>query len=133
MTQQLSFKFLGQTGSQPSRELDTFPAPSTSIAIKMTSDEVTALCPITGQPDQYIVEVDYEPKDLCIESKSLKLYFHSFRNDGIFCEAFATQIVKDVVDAIHPKCVTVTVFQKARGGISIRATDDYYELLKSAQ
>jgi len=67
------------------------------------------------------VRIEYEPRDLCIESKSLKLYLWSFREEGVFCEAFAARIAKDVFDAIKPKSVIVTVTQKPRGGITISA------------
>src|SRR4051812_39257662 len=64
--------------------LDTFPAPPAVTVVRMVSDEVTALCPITGQPDWYEVAITYRPDQSCIESKSLKLYFQTFRNEGIF-------------------------------------------------
>jgi 7-cyano-7-deazaguanine reductase len=87
----------------------------------MSSDEVTALCPVTGHPDQYTVEILYEPKDLALESKSLKLYFQSFRNEGIYCESFAARIAHDVQEALQAELVRVWVTQKPRGGISITA------------
>jgi len=59
--------------------------------VDLTSDELVAVCPITGQPDLYVVSIEYTPKDLCLESKSLKLYLNSFRNEGVFCEALRRQ------------------------------------------
>ena len=50
----------------------------------MTSDELTAVCPITAQPDFYVARIVYRPKALCLESKSLKLYLARFRNEGAF-------------------------------------------------
>ncbi len=102
--------------------LDTFPAPSGVTTVRMVSDEVTALCPVTGQPDWYEVAITYRPDQSCIESKSLKLYFQTFRDRGIFCEAFAAQIARDVMDACAPRWVRTTIVQKARGGISITAS-----------
>ena len=72
----------------------------------------------------YVATIEYEPDQLCLESKSLKLYLASFRNEGVFCEALAVQIRDDVAQALalEPERVTVTLVQKARGGITITAT-----------
>jgi 7-cyano-7-deazaguanine reductase len=89
----------------------------------MTSDELTAVCPVTGQPDLYEVSIDYAPRDRCLESKSLKLYLMSFRNEGAFCEALAVRIRDDVAAALElpADAVRVALEQKARGGITITA------------
>jgi 7-cyano-7-deazaguanine reductase len=102
--------------------LETFARPENVREVRCTSDEVTALCPVTEQPDWYTVEICYEPKARCIESKSLKLYLHSFRNRGLFCEALASEILAEVVKALEPFRCEVSVEQKSRGGISIVAT-----------
>jgi 7-cyano-7-deazaguanine reductase len=86
-----------------------------------TSDEVTALCPVTGQPDFYRVEIDYTPLERCIESKSLKLYLQSFREEGTFGEALAVRIADDLFKALEPARVVVAVIQKPRGGIGIES------------
>ena len=57
----------------------------------MTSDELTATCPITAQPDLYVATIEYEPQALCLESKSLKIYLSRFRTEGAFCEALTVQ------------------------------------------
>jgi 7-cyano-7-deazaguanine reductase len=90
----------------------------------MTSDELTAVCPITSQPDLYVATIEYWPQTLCLESKSLKLYLSGFRNEGAFCEALAVRIRDDVAEALQlpPDKVQVTLEQKARGGITITAT-----------
>lgn len=116
---QYEFKSLGKNTRAPSRELETFPTPPSVTKVVLESDEVTSLCPVTGQPDWETVRIEFEPADLCIESKSLKLYLWSFREEGVFCEALAAQIAKDVFDAIRPKSVTVSITQKPRGGITI--------------
>jgi len=118
---QYEFKSLGKTTRAPSRELETFPTPASVTKVVLESDEVTSLCPVTGQPDWETVRIEFEPGDLCIESKSLKLYLWSFREEGVFCEALAAKIAQDVFDAIKPKSVTVTITQKPRGGITISA------------
>lgn len=104
---------------------DTFPTPAGCKRVICVSDEVTANCPVTGQPDWYIVEIDYEPFKRCIESKTLKLYLHSFRNAGHFCEAFASLIASDIKEATAARRVTVTVRQKPRGGVAIHATSQF--------
>jgi 7-cyano-7-deazaguanine reductase len=117
------FVALGHAGSEHYAGLETFPNPGVS-RVEMTSDELVAVCPITGQPDMYVVAIDYMPDSLCLESKSLKLYLMQYRNQGHFCEALAVKIRDDVVDAlrINSADVRVTLKQKARGGITITAT-----------
>ena len=114
-------KHLGE-GTLPVDALDPIPAPAGCDRVVMTSDEVTALCPVTGQPDWYTVSIDYLPAKLCIESKSLKLYLWRFRERGVFCEQLAVDIRDEVVRAVKPREVQVKVVQKARGGIVIEAT-----------
>jgi 7-cyano-7-deazaguanine reductase len=117
------FVALGHAGSDAYAGLETFPNPGVS-RVEMTSDELTAVCPITGQPDFYTATIEYEPQGLCIESKSLKLYLARFRNDGAFCEALAVKIRDDVAETlgIPADKARVTLTQKARGGITIVAT-----------
>jgi 7-cyano-7-deazaguanine reductase len=89
----------------------------------MTSDELTAVCPVTGQPDLYVATIEFWPQALCLESKSLKLYLATYRNEGVFCEALAVRIRDDVAAALELSAedVSVTLTQKARGGITITA------------
>ncbi len=117
------FVALGHPGSEQYVGLETFPNPGVSH-VEMTSDELTALCPVTGQPDMYLATIEFWPQALCIESKSLKLYLSGFRNEGHFCEALAVKIREDVAEAVElpPDKVRVTLEQKARGGITITAT-----------
>jgi 7-cyano-7-deazaguanine reductase len=116
------FVALGHPGSDHYAGLETFPNPGVS-RVEMVSDELAAVCPITGQPDLYVATIDYTPAGLCIESKSLKLYLMTFRNEGHFCEALAVRIRADVAEALEvdPSAVRVTLKQKARGGITITA------------
>jgi 7-cyano-7-deazaguanine reductase len=117
------FVALGHAGSEHYSGLETFANPGVSH-VELTSDELTAVCPITGQPDLYVASIEYEPGALCIESKSLKLYLATFRNEGAFCEALAVRIRDDIAVALElePDRVQVTLEQKARGGITITAT-----------
>jgi 7-cyano-7-deazaguanine reductase len=117
------FVALGHAGSDAYAGLETFRNPGVEV-VEMTSDELTAICPITSQPDMYTATIEYRPAGLCIESKSLKLYLARFRNEGHFCEALAVKIRDDVAEAaeLSPERVRVTLRQKARGGLTIIAT-----------
>jgi 7-cyano-7-deazaguanine reductase len=117
------FVALGHPGSDHYAGLETFANPGVSH-VEMTSDELTAICPVTGQPDLYVATIEFWPQALCLESKSLKLYLSAFRNEGHFCEALAVKIRDDVAEVLElpPDKVRVTLKQKARGGITITAT-----------
>jgi 7-cyano-7-deazaguanine reductase len=119
---QLDFDALGRSVREPRRKLEVFPKPAGIDKVVMDSDEVTSLCPVTGQPDWETVVIEYTPNRYCIESKSLKLYLWSYREEGVFCEALASQIAQDVYSACKPFWCKVTVIQKPRGGIRITAT-----------
>jgi len=107
-------------GSNEFAGLETFASPDVH-SVTMTSDEVTALCPVTGQPDWYTVEITYEPHRLCLESKSLKLYLNTFRQRGEFVESLAAILVNEIGDAVQPHQIDVVIRQKPRGGIGIVA------------
>jgi 7-cyano-7-deazaguanine reductase len=100
--------------------LDVFELSESVQSVTYTSDEVTSICPVTGQPDQYTVEIDLYDSVVGVESKSLKLFLQSFRNEGQFCEAFASTIAHEV-HAATLGGARVLVTQKPRGGITIRA------------
>ena len=122
-TRQTEFVALGHAGSDHYAGLETFPNPGVK-RVELASDELTAVCPITGQPDFYRAQIEFEPEALCLESKSLKLYLAAFRNDGCFAEALAVRIRDDVAAALelpHER-VSVALQQKARGGITIVAS-----------
>lgn len=115
------FKALGHKVTSPERRLEVFPTPDHVRKVVLEGDEFTSLCPVTGQPDFQTVRIEFEPGPVCIESKSLKLYLWTFREEGHFCEALSALIAKDVYEAARPKWVKVTVTQRPRGGISIQA------------
>jgi len=123
MAETNEFVALGHAGSENYAGLETFANPGVS-SVEMTSDELTAVCPITGQPDLYLASIEYEPEQLCLESKSLKIYLSGFRNEGAFCEALAVRIRDDVAETLElpREKVHVTLEQKARGGITITAS-----------
>ena len=117
------FVALGHAGSDAYAGLEVFPNPGVG-RVELVSDELTAVCPITGQPDFYTATIEYTPGSLCLESKSLKLYLARFRDQGAFCEALAVQIRDEVAAALEldRTAVHVTLRQKARGGITITAS-----------
>jgi 7-cyano-7-deazaguanine reductase len=92
--------------AEPRKILESFanPKPSRDYEVKFVFPEFTSMCPVTGQPDFATITVTYVPDELCVEMKSLKLYFFSFRNKGIFYEAVTNQILDDFVKACRPRC-----------------------------
>jgi len=122
-TRSKEFVALGHAGSEHYAGLESFENPGVSHVV-MRSDELVAVCPVTGQPDLYVASIEFWPQGLCLESKSLKLYLSGFRNEGAFCEALAVRIRDDVAEVLEVPAdkVRVTLEQKARGGISITAT-----------
>jgi 7-cyano-7-deazaguanine reductase len=116
------FVALGHPGSDHYAGLESFANPGVA-SVELVSDELTALCPITGQPDLYRLTIGYRPDAHCLESKSLKLYLSRFRNEGAFCEALAVRIRDEVAAALELETdrVSVVLEQKARGGITISA------------
>jgi 7-cyano-7-deazaguanine reductase len=113
---------LGHPGNDRYAGLEPIPNPGVSH-VEMRSDELTAVCPVTGQPDLYTVAIEFRPQAHCLESKSLKLYLNGFRDQGVFCEALAVTVRDDVAAALglgHDD-VHVTLVQKPRGGITITA------------
>jgi 7-cyano-7-deazaguanine reductase len=88
--------------------------------VEFTTNELTATCPITGQPDFYELRFSYRPKESLIESKSLKLYLWGFRDRGIFAEDLAATLLEDLVAACDPAEMTVDLTQQVRGGLQIR-------------
>lgn len=98
--------------------LETFATPSTTpFLIEHVNEEFTSVCPVTGHPDFGTIVLRYEPKDLCVELKSLKLYHQSFRNEGIFYEAVTNKMRDDLADCMHPNWLQIVTDWKGRGGI----------------
>ncbi len=103
----------------PGRDLETFPNPKMQrdYVIDFDCPEFTCVCPLTGQPDFARMRVEYTPHERCLEMKSLKLYFWSFRDEGHFHEAVTNQILDDLVAACTPRWMRVTGHFNVRGGI----------------
>jgi len=117
----MEFSKLGKPARGPSKDLDTFPKPEGVNLVRFSSSELTSLCPVTGQPDFSTVVIEYEPDALCIESKSLKLYLWSFRDENHFAESLASIIAHDVAEVIRPVWVKVEIRQAIRGGLQLTA------------
>ena len=107
--------------AEPSRKLETFPNhnPERRYTVTLTSDEFTCICPATHQPDFATITVKYIPDQRIVETKSLKLYYWSYRNEGVFQEHVVNTICDDLAAALEPHWLEVTGAFKARGGISI--------------
>lgn len=95
------------------------------MTVNLSSDEFTSLCPVTAQPDFGEILIEYQPRKLLVESKSLKLYLFSFRNVGIFQEEIVNRILRDLQKLLSPSFIKVTGRFKSRGGISITPTAEY--------
>ena len=93
--------------------------------VKFNCPEFTTLCPITGQPDFGTIYISYIPDEKMVESKSLKLYLFSFRNNGDFHEDVVNIIMKDLIKLMNPKYIEVWGKFLPRGGISIDPYTNY--------
>ncbi len=113
------FHYLGHKSSAPTKDLDVFPAPANVNLVKFESDELTSFCPVTHQPDFNRVIIEFCPEKLCVESKSLKLYLWSFRDEAKFAEALAGEIADDIFNALQPIWCKVTLIQGIRGGMQL--------------
>lgn len=102
---------------------EVFPTPSDApFVIEHIAEEFTSVCPVTGHPDFGVITLRYQPRankdgGVCIELKSLKLYYHSFRNEGIYFEAVTNTIRDDLVKATDPVWLQIETNWKGRGGI----------------
>jgi 7-cyano-7-deazaguanine reductase len=112
---------LGNTVNQPSKKLETFPNLHVGRRywVNLVCPEFTAVCPMTGQPDFATITIRYIPNERVVESKSLKLYLWSYRNEGIFHEHVTNQIMDDLIAVLDPLEIHVTGDFSVRGGISI--------------
>src|SRR5688500_1426429 len=90
------------------------PRPERDYEIQFVFPEFTSVCPVTGQPDFATITVRYVPDRLCVEMKSLKLYFFAYRNKRNFYEAVVMTILDDLVEGSKPRRVTVVVDFAAR-------------------
>ncbi len=125
-----SLDLLGQNAPIPSSpeeaKIETVPNPhpDTPYLVRFTCPEFTSLCPMTGQPDFAHLVIDYVPDKKLVESKSLKLYFFSFRNHGAFHEDCTVEIGKRLIKELAPLWVRIGGYWFPRGGMPI---DVFYQ------
>jgi 7-cyano-7-deazaguanine reductase len=107
--------------------LEAFPNhhPERDYVVTMLTEEFTCVCPLTGQPDFAKLKIQYIPDKLVLESKSLKLYLHSFRNEGTFHEHVINCVLDDIVGALAPRWCKITADFAVRGGIGICVDAEY--------
>lgn len=120
-----------QRGVQPAL-LERFSCPtgpngqaSKNLVIDIVVAEFTSLCPLTGQPDFATIRIKYRPSSWCVESKSLKLYMGSYRNQGEFHESCVQRMLRDLVKLLDPKYMRITGEFTPRGGIPFWPTAEY--------
>ena len=113
--------------AKPSRKLEIFSNrhPGRDYAVTLTTDEFTCICPMTGQPDFAKIKIEYIPDQKIVESKSLKFYLWSFRNEGAFHEHVTNIILDDLVAALKPRWCKVSAQFAVRGGIGITVDAEY--------
>ena len=118
---------LGGGVTQPVRKLETFPNQHLGrrYTVTLTCPEFTCICPVTGQPDFATITIRYIPDQRILESKSLKLYLWSYRQEGTFHEHVTNQILDDLVEALDPLYCHVIGAFNVRGGISITVDAEY--------
>lgn len=117
----------GSRGPIGAGELDTVPwnHPGSDAVVEFSTDELTAFCPVTGQPDFYALRLSYRPAERLLESKALKLYLWGFRDKGAFAEELAAAMLDDLAAACEPREMTVDLTQKVRGGLELRTVVRY--------
>jgi len=113
--------------TKPTKDLETFdnPNPDRDYIIEIETPEFTCLCPKTGQPDFAHMYIEYVPDQKCVELKSLKLYFWSYRNEGAFHEAVTNQILNDLVAATKPRFMCLRAKFYVRGGVYTTVQAEY--------
>jgi 7-cyano-7-deazaguanine reductase len=94
-------------------------------SLHIVAPEFTCLCPITGQPDFATIVIDYVPRKLCVESKSLKIYLGRFRQFREFHEACVNRIANDLINLLDPQTLTVQGQFTPRGGIPLWPKAEY--------
>jgi 7-cyano-7-deazaguanine reductase len=103
--------------SNPALEAFPNPEPHRRYDIEFVCPEWTALCPRSGFPDFGTITIRYQPKQSCIELKSLKLYINSYRNQRIFHEGAVNKILTDLVEVTQPWTMEIVGDFNVRGNI----------------
>lgn len=120
---------IGIPSSPDKARLETFPSPTKQpYRIRFETADFTSLCPVTGQADFAQITIEYVPRTRCVESKSLKFYLASYRNERAFNEAVTNRILDDFVRACSPREASVTAEFSARGGIALTVRAEFPRL-----
>ncbi|MFA6469013.1 MAG: preQ(1) synthase [Bacteroidota bacterium] len=121
-----SLSLLGKDAS-PQKKLEVFSNHHTNrdYTVTLTTEEFTTLGPVNRQPDFATLQIEYVPDKLIIESKSLKLYLQSFRDEESFYEHVVNVILDDLVAALKPRRCKVTAAYAVRGGIAMTVETEY--------
>ena len=98
--------------------LETWPNQFAGYVITTEMPEYTSVCPKTGLPDFGKLTIEYAPRKLCVELKSLKMYLLAYRNLGIFYENAVNRILRDIVAATKPEWCRVRGEFTPRGGLT---------------
>lgn len=106
-------------------EIECWPNQFSGYLISIEVPEFTSVCPKTGLPDFGVITLKYRPDRLCLELKSLKMYFLEYRNLGIFYENAVNRILRDVVAACAPLEAKVIGEFNARGGMKAVVEAEY--------
>ena len=114
------FEFAGEEEIKPDF-LEVFEYKGEREAISINTKEFSAVCPFSGLPDIAEVIIDYIPNGLCIELKSLKYYFLSYRNVGIYQEAVTSRLYNDLKKVLKTEDISVKTVYNTRGGIDVTA------------
>ncbi len=102
--------------------LETFPYEGPRQRVTYTTNEFSAVCPFSGLPDIGTVTVDFIPSNKVVELKSLKYYYLSYRDVGIYQEHATGRIYRDLHKLLSPQEMTLTVVYQTRGGIDTTTT-----------
>ncbi len=108
-------------------QLETFPnpQPKREYWIHLDCPDFTSLCPVTGQPDFAHIVIDYIPGKLCVETKSLKFYLASYRNEPSFNEAVINRMLDDLVRVCRPRVLRITGQFAPRGGLGLAVVAEH--------
>ena len=113
---------LGCTVRTPIEHVEVFAAPDHVTEVRLASEEVASVCPVTSQPDLSTVEITYVPDRWCVETKSLKLYLWGFRQRPVFAEALAAEIAGEIMATAQPAAGDRGAHAAPAGGITVSAT-----------
>ena len=102
--------------------LETINYDGESQLVEYSTNEFSAVCPFSGLPDFAKVTIRYVPSSKIVELKSLKYYFISYRNVGIYQEKATDRMFKDIYKLLKPKYLLVETVYNTRGGIDAKCS-----------